>query len=76
MGYLICESDGVEEGFDKVAIYAQGGRWTHAARQLPDGKWTSKLGPDEDIEHESPTELVGNLYGQVHCIMRRLIQSI
>ena len=26
---------------------------THAARQLPSGKWTSKLGDADDIEHNT-----------------------
>ena len=38
---------------------------------FPDGWWTSKLGPDEDILHQTPQALVGDLYGQVHAIMRR-----
>ena len=71
MGYELCESDEIEEGYEKVAIYAQGGRWKHAARQLPDARWTSKLGPDEDIEHREISGLIGNLYGEVHRIMRR-----
>jgi hypothetical protein len=29
------------------------------ARQLPNGKWTSELGPDEDIGHEDPYCLEG-----------------
>jgi hypothetical protein len=39
---------GREEGHVKVALYQKNGLWTHAARQLTSGKWTSKLGPDED----------------------------
>ena len=34
-----------------VAIYQSGGLPTHAARQLSDGNWTSKLGPNIDITH-------------------------
>lgn len=46
-GYECCDSDGLEPGFEKVVLYVdeQHGRVTHAARQLPDGRWTSKLGP-------------------------------
>ena len=43
---------------------------THAARQFPGGRWTSKLGPAEDIEHELE-ELAGPLYGEVVLILRR-----
>ena len=71
LGYEICEGDTRESGYDKVALYALEGIWQHAARQLDDGRWTSKLGPFEDITHPSPEDLTGELYGEVHCIMRR-----
>ena len=52
-GYECCNSDAVEPGFEKVVFYVdeQRGRVTHAARQLSDGRWTSKLGPQWDINH-------------------------
>ena len=71
LGYEVCDSNSLEEGYDKVAIYAHSGLWKHAARQLPSGQWTSKLGPDEDIEHTTLEGLCGEPYGIVHCIMRR-----
>jgi hypothetical protein len=71
MGYEICDSTSLEEDFDKVAIYKKAGLWKHVSRQLVNGHWTSKLGAHEDIEHESPEVLVGDLYGTVHCIMRK-----
>lgn len=71
LGYKICDSDELEDGYDKVALYAKKDIWKHAARQLPSGRWASKLGPDEDIEHETPTCLCGEIYGNIHCIMRR-----
>lgn len=63
----------LEDKYEKVAIYAKQGCWTHAARQLPSGKWTSKLGVDEDIEHDTPECLCGggDAYGKIHCIMRK-----
>ena len=70
-GYEICESDGLEEGYEKVALYAVRGVWKHAARQTPNGGWTSKLGRDEDIEHTTLEGLCGALYGEVHCVMRK-----
>ena len=71
LGYAVCDSDAREPGYDKVALYALEGQWQHAARQLEDGQWTSKLGPFEDITHPSPQDLTGEVYGRVHCIMRR-----
>lgn len=52
IGYIICDNETVEPEFKKIAIYADSlDLPTHVARQLPDGKWTSKLGDDEDVEH-------------------------
>jgi len=71
LGYAECNSDLPEAGYVKVALYAKEGNWTHAARQLENGRWTSKLGIYEDIEHAAPQDLCGGLYGQVHSVMRR-----
>lgn len=64
-----------EAGFEKVALYAAGLFYTHAARQLPNGKWTSKLGSAEDIEHDTPADVAGGLYGDVVQIMRRALPA-
>ena len=74
LGYETCDDGALEEGVEKVAIYAlQNGLPTHMARQLPSGRWTSKLGEAEDIEHASPAELEGVEYGAVVGYMRRAI---
>jgi Asp-tRNA(Asn)/Glu-tRNA(Gln) amidotransferase B subunit len=44
---------------------------THAARQLPSGAWTSKLGDWEDIEHKTLSGLESACYGRVARILRR-----
>jgi hypothetical protein len=75
LGYEPCPDGAVEPGFEKVALYAAGQFYTHAARQLPSGKWTSKLGRIEDIEHDSPEDLAGGVYGDVAIFMRRPIAS-
>lgn len=80
-GYFECESDALEAGFEKIAIFADYAETpTHAARQLQGGKWTSKLGDWEDIEHDSLSDLesaplMDSLYGTVSLIMRRPIRS-
>jgi hypothetical protein len=53
---------------------ATDGEPTHAARQLPNGKWTSKLGRWQDIEYELDG-LVGKMYGTVtvNQILKRAI---
>lgn len=74
IGYAECQSADLEVGFIKVALYSnQYGTWKHAARQLESGRWTSKLGKLEDIEHGHPDELGGSDYGEVFQYMRRAI---
>lgn len=68
--YGRCDSADLEEGFEKVAIYASEGEVTHAARQLPNGRWTSKLGKNIDIEH-TLRGLEGPLYGHVVRVLKR-----
>ena len=74
LGYEECGDDSLEAGFEKVALYGSGFLYTHAARQLPSGKWTSKLGRSEDIEHDSPEILAGGVYGEVVEFMRRPVE--
>ncbi len=71
LGYEPCANGALEHGFEKVAIYQSPNGVTHAARQLSTGCWTSKVGRLEDIEHASPAELEGGIYGQVAQYMRR-----
>lgn len=71
LGFVCCVNDAREEGFEKVAVYGDGYMWTHAARQLDNGKWTSKLGALEDIEHESLEALSGAAYGSVFQVLKR-----
>ena len=71
LGYEACADESLEPAFEKVAIYGFGFFYTHAARQLPNGKWTSKLGKAEDVEHESPEDVAGGVYGEVVQFMRR-----
>lgn len=75
-GYIISENEKLEEGYEKIAIYINPERdiVTHAARQTESGKWTSKLGPYKDIEHNSLDSLTGPDYGIVAIIMKRKIK--
>jgi hypothetical protein len=61
----------LDVGFEKVALFGYSLYYTHAARQLPNGKWTSKLGKAEDIEHDIPDDVAGGVYGGVVQIMKR-----
>jgi hypothetical protein len=78
LGYQDCGMDGsLEPGFIKVALFASAGFvYTHAARQLPSGKWTSKLGKSVDIEHDTPDVVAGGLYGEVVQFMKRAIPPV
>jgi len=72
IGYADCGDDSpLEAGFEKVALYGSGAFYTHAAKQLPTGMWTSKLGRDVDIEHDTPDDVAGGIYGEVMQIMKR-----
>lgn len=66
-----CGDGFLEAGVEKIAVFSDGYAFRHVARQLADGKWTSKLGSLEDIEHESPDVLCGDEYGNVVAFMKR-----
>lgn len=72
-GYEICDNADFDEGFQKIALYVKPGtkECTHAARQLRNSFWTSKLGRGNDIQHGTPYTIEGNDYGVVYCIMSR-----
>lgn len=75
LGYTKCNDETYEVGYEKIAIYInQQGIPTHAARQLKNGKWTSKLGKLQDIEHNNLEGLAGNEYGIVGVYLRRKCQ--
>jgi hypothetical protein len=57
-GFERCLDGLSENGYEKIVIYALGGTPTHAARQLLNGCWTSKLGNDVDVQHDTPEALI------------------
>lgn len=72
LGYEVCGDEGLEPGFEKIALFTDAkDRPTHAARQLVNGRWSSKLGKAEDIEHDLHA-LEGTTYGKVARIMKRM----
>ncbi|MFN8121030.1 MAG: hypothetical protein U0237_01240 [Thermoleophilia bacterium] len=71
LGYRRCNDGTLEAELEKVALYATDGRVLHAARQLPDGAWTSKLGQNVDIAHTSPEAVEGPAYGQAVAFLSR-----
>jgi hypothetical protein len=61
----------LEKGFQRIALYGLSeAAIRHAAKQMPNGKWRSKLGPHEDIEH-ALDGLVGPCYGSVIAFFKR-----
>ncbi len=71
LGHVSCASEARETGFEKLALFADPhGIPTHAVRQLTNGRWTSKLGRAEDIEH-ALLDLEGDVYGTVVLILKR-----
>jgi hypothetical protein len=71
LGYSSCELADPEPGNEKIAIYATpDGIPTHGARQMVGGRWTSKLGGLEDIEH-GLNDLIGTEYGSIAQVMMR-----
>jgi hypothetical protein len=79
-GYEECSDGSLEHGLEKIALYAKpDSPWsktpTHAAYQLENGNWTSKLGDFEDIEHFELGKLDGPTYGAVVCFLKRPRQN-
>ena len=70
LGYVVCDDDQPEPGYEKIGLFALAGVPKHASRQLPSGRWVSKLGPSEDIEH-ALHDLTGMVYGSVVLVMKR-----
>ena len=76
VGYVQCADGTHDPGVEKIAIYAKnvpgfGQQPTHAARQLPNGRWTSKLGKNVDIEHTTLEAIADGTYGSVVLFMSR-----
>lgn len=71
LGYTERTDETLDANKQKVAIFVdQSGKPSHAARQLEEGGWTSKLGEFVDISHELAA-LEGGLYGRVAVILAR-----
>ena len=70
-GYENSKSGELEEGYKKIAIYVNQEGPQHAALQLESGRWTSKLGGMQDIEHDTLVGLEGALYGKATVFLRK-----
>ena len=70
LGYEQCMDGRYEPGYDRVAIYANGTEYSHAALQVREEWWVSKLGKSIDIQHKLGA-LEGGIYGHVARFLRR-----
>lgn len=71
-GYAANKDSALEEGYEKVALYLDArGHPKHAALQMPDGRWMSKLGYDVDIEHPELSAVECATYGKATVFLRR-----
>jgi hypothetical protein len=71
-GYALADNYDLENGYEKVVFYvAEDGELWHFARQLVSGKWTSKLGDLNDIEHDNLELLTDSDYGNPTIVLKR-----
>jgi hypothetical protein len=76
LGYAPCPDGKSESGMEKVALFVKANNEpTHAALQLPNGRWSSKIGDMEDIEHELDA-LNSAVYGSVAVFLTRRRSSV
>jgi len=70
--YQLCHDYELEEGYEKIVFYIDhSGSPEHFARQLSDGRWTSKLGKLNDINHDSLDSLAIPAYGKPQLVFKR-----
>jgi hypothetical protein len=74
-GWEETGNDQIQDGYEKIALFVLGDQPTHAARLLPTGVWTSKLGQDIDLSH-ALGDLDGPKYGAVVKIYRKPVNPI
>lgn len=67
-----CDNGEYDEAYLKIAIYTKNEIPQHAARQLNENMWTSKLGPSNDVRHTLKS-MSNGYYGNVAQFMRKKI---
>ncbi|MBK5247291.1 MAG: hypothetical protein JJE49_08515 [Peptostreptococcaceae bacterium] len=72
-GYECCENSDFEPNYRKIALYVkpETTECTHAARELSNGCWSSKLGKSNDIQHGTADTIENDAYGKVYCYMKK-----
>ena len=80
LGYVACDDKECanpphEPGVERVAIYAILDAPKHAAKEVNESWWTSKMGMNIDLEH-TLRALEGPSYGHVRKIPSRPLPSV
>ncbi len=70
-GFQVAQNGLLVPGVEKIALYCKDGLVNHAARQLPDGMWTSKMGPGADGSHPVDEAEFVRLFGNVALYLQR-----
>lgn len=74
-GFVNCENNCIESGFDKVALFANKEGWTHAARVIGNNILHSKIGTAWDIHHSGGDTFENSEYGHIYAYMKRPISE-
>jgi len=76
LGFEKCTDGDFSPGIEKVAVFANGEMPEHVAIQPTNrnGRWVSKLGDLEDIEHELDSLNDGD-YGRIVCFLHRSMKD-
>lgn len=74
VGFSMANDNKIEEGYDKVVLFAKGDDWKHAARIIDDEVEYSKFGQGWDATH-GHNVLSGASYGYEYAYMKRPIES-
>ena len=64
-GYCVCSKSDAQQSDVAIVLYRDEGEYTHIAWRLPSGKWTSKFGKWQDIEHDHPEDVAEGIYGEI-----------
>lgn len=76
-GFAVCPDGKYDKALEKIVIYGDNvGNFLHVAKQLPGGKWASKLGAESDITHANPEILMSEAYGSPARYMARPRQNV
>lgn len=74
-GFQICENGELEPGQTKICIYSKNGIFSHVSRLMENGRWASKMGNYEDIEHLSEFDVSGIGYGKPETYMKKAMAT-